>query len=40
MVRPLLLDARNLLSPGDMRALGFEYRSFGRPDAVAELQMA
>lgn len=40
MVRPLVLDARNLLSPGEMRALGFEYRSFGRPDVVAELQMA
>lgn len=40
MARPLVLDARNLLSPSDMGALGFEYRSFGRPDAVAETQVA
>ena len=40
MMRPLVLDARNLLSPGEMRALGFEYRSFGRPDPVAETQIA
>jgi UDPglucose 6-dehydrogenase len=32
MARPLILDGRNLLSPRDMKALGFEYRSFGRPD--------
>jgi len=32
MVRPLVLDGRNLLSPKDMKALGFEYKSFGRPD--------
>jgi hypothetical protein len=36
----LILDARNLLSPAEMSALGFEYRSFGRPDAVAETQTA
>jgi UDPglucose 6-dehydrogenase len=40
MARPLVLDGRNLLSPAEMRALGFEYRSFGRPDAVAEIQPA
>jgi UDPglucose 6-dehydrogenase len=40
MVRPLVIDGRNLLSPGEMRLLGFEYRSFGRPDAVAETQTA
>ncbi len=40
MVRPLVLDARNLLSPGEMRSRGFEYRSFGRPDVVAETQIA
>lgn len=40
MVRPLVLDSRNLLSPAEMRALGFEYRSFGRPDVVAESQLA
>ena len=40
MLRPLVLDARNLLLPGEMRARGFEYRSFGRPDVVAEPQIA
>jgi UDPglucose 6-dehydrogenase len=32
MARPLIIDGRNLLSPGKMKAEGFEYRSFGRPD--------
>ncbi len=32
MARPLILDGRNLLSPKEMKARGFEYRSFGRPD--------
>jgi UDPglucose 6-dehydrogenase len=32
MARPLVIDGRNLLSPREIRALGFEYRSFGRPD--------
>jgi UDPglucose 6-dehydrogenase len=32
MTRPLVLDARNLLKPRDMKALGFEYYSVGRPD--------
>lgn len=40
MARPLVLDGRNVLSPAEMRALGFEYRSFGRPDAVAATQVA
>ncbi len=31
MARPLVLDARNFLIPSDMKALGFEYHSFGRP---------
>jgi UDPglucose 6-dehydrogenase len=31
MVRPLLLDGRNMLNPADMNALGFEYHCFGRP---------
>jgi UDPglucose 6-dehydrogenase len=35
MARPLVVDARNMLHPADMKALGFEYLSFGRPDAVA-----
>ena len=32
MARPLVLDGRNFLSPREMRARGFEYYSFGRPD--------
>jgi len=32
MARPFVLDGRNLLSPRDMKAKGFEYRSFGRQD--------
>lgn len=32
MARPLVIDGRNLLVPGDMKALGFEYHSMGRPD--------
>jgi len=32
MVRPLVLDGRNLLSPAHMKSLGFEYHSVGRPD--------
>jgi len=32
MVRPLVLDGRNLLDPRRMRDLGFEYHSIGRPD--------
>jgi UDPglucose 6-dehydrogenase len=31
MARPLLLDGRNLLVPEEMKALGFEYYSVGRP---------
>jgi UDPglucose 6-dehydrogenase len=38
MSRPLLMDGRNLLSPVEMRALGFEYHSIGRPEE--ELQGA
>ena len=34
MARPLVVDARNMLRPAEMRALGFEYISFGRPDQV------
>ena len=30
-----MIDARNMLHPADMKALGFEYMSFGRPDQVA-----
>lgn len=32
MTRPLIVDARNLLSGREMKALGFEYYSVGRPD--------
>lgn len=31
MARPIVFDGRNLLSPQDMRAIGFEYHSVGRP---------
>jgi UDPglucose 6-dehydrogenase len=31
MARPLVFDGRNLLVPADMKALGFEYHSLGRP---------
>jgi UDPglucose 6-dehydrogenase len=30
MLRPLILDGRNLLSPKEMKAKGFEYHCFGR----------
>jgi UDPglucose 6-dehydrogenase len=32
MARPLILDGRNLLNPLQIKALGFEYHSVGRPD--------
>jgi UDPglucose 6-dehydrogenase len=32
MVRPLILDGRNLLSAREMKGHGFEYYSMGRPD--------
>jgi UDPglucose 6-dehydrogenase len=32
MARPLILDARNMLSPAKMKERGFEYHCFGRPD--------
>ena len=31
MAHPTLLDGRNLFDPAKMRALGFTYRSVGRP---------
>lgn len=31
MARPLILDGRNFLSPAQMKSLGFEYISVGRP---------
>ena len=33
MKRNLIIDGRNLYSPEDMKRKGFEYISFGRPDA-------
>jgi len=30
MARPLVIDARNVLNPAEMKSLGFEYYSFGR----------
>jgi UDPglucose 6-dehydrogenase len=30
MARKLVVDGRNLFSPAKMKALGFEYTSFGR----------
>jgi UDPglucose 6-dehydrogenase len=35
MTRPLVVDARNLLSESEMKALGFEYYSIGRPERSA-----
>ncbi|HEX9760844.1 MAG TPA: UDP-glucose/GDP-mannose dehydrogenase family protein [Candidatus Acidoferrales bacterium] len=32
MARPLIFDGRNLLDPAEMRRIGFEYHSVGRPD--------
>ena len=37
MARPLVFDARNMLSPKDMQSIGFEYHSFGRPDVSAAM---
>ena len=40
MARPLILDARNMLSAAEMQALGFEYVSFGRPQAAPSVPAA
>ena len=32
MARPLIIDGRNLLSPAEIKAHGFEYYCFGRPN--------
>jgi hypothetical protein len=34
MARPLVIDGRNMLRPAEMKDLGFEYMSFGRPDPI------
>ncbi len=39
MARPLVLDGRNMLSRDKMRAIGFEYHSFGRPDVHSEVSL-
>ena len=36
MMRPLVLDGRNLLEPAKMSEMGFEYYSFGRPDTACQ----
>jgi UDPglucose 6-dehydrogenase len=35
MARALVIDGRNMLNPQEMKTLGFEYVSFGRPDPIA-----
>ena len=35
MARPLVIDGRNMLRPAEMKELGFEYLSFGRPEMTA-----
>jgi hypothetical protein len=40
MARPLVLDARNALAPEKMKAHGFEYHSFGRPDLKVKAALA
>jgi UDPglucose 6-dehydrogenase len=35
MARALVIDGRNMLRPDEMKALGFEYLSFGRPEMAA-----
>jgi UDPglucose 6-dehydrogenase len=37
MIRPLILDGRNMLQPAKMTELGFEYHSFGRPEVPVEV---
>lgn len=40
MVRPLIIDGRNLLNPREMTELGFEYYSFGRPEQPVKTPVA
>ncbi len=35
LIHPVVIDGRNLYAPGQMRGLGFEYYSVGRPPASA-----
>jgi UDPglucose 6-dehydrogenase len=36
MARPLIVDGRNFLDPGALRAAGFEYEGIGREVEVSE----
>jgi UDPglucose 6-dehydrogenase len=40
MARPLIIDGRNLLAPSEMKELGFEIHSVGRPDLGAPVRPA
>jgi UDPglucose 6-dehydrogenase len=40
MARPLVFDGRNMLPRDKMKALGFEYHSFGRPGLSANAVLA
>jgi UDPglucose 6-dehydrogenase len=37
MARPLVIDGRNMMPQAEMRDLGFEYYSFGRPEQYEEV---
>jgi UDPglucose 6-dehydrogenase len=37
MARPLIVDGRNLLDPGDARAAGFAYEGIGRPTSPLDV---
>jgi UDPglucose 6-dehydrogenase len=39
MRNPLIVDGRNLLDPGEVRAAGFAYEGIGRPTASAEARV-
>jgi UDPglucose 6-dehydrogenase len=38
MRRPVFIDGRNVYDPADMRAMGFDYRGIGRPEAAHDEQ--
>ena len=40
MEQPSVLDARSALAPEKMKAHGFEYHSFGRPDLKVKAALA
>ncbi len=35
MARPLIIDGRNFLDPGALRAAGFDYEGIGTPSTTA-----